>query len=120
MDVKIGDAINKKLDEVKIRSAMLKSMQTTMLELNREIIKATPVGKPPKGTGNLRRSNTYDVHPQGDIIEGIQRNSANYWQYVNFGTYKMAARPFVQQGVTKCKPKEKLVEHFHENYKGGE
>lgn len=119
MDVKVGDALEKKLDGIRIREAMLKSMKTTMIELNREIIKKTPVGKPPKGTGNLRRSNSYEVIPAGNTLEGIQTNNANYWQYVNFGTYKMAARPFIQQAAAKVKPRDKIVEHFWENYKGG-
>ena len=119
MKVEVGSELEKKLEGTKIRAAMLKSMKTTMMELNREIIKKTPVGKPPKGTGNLRRSNNYEVHTQGNTLEGIQTNSANYWQYVNFGTSKMAARPFIQQAASKVKPREKIVEHFWENYNGG-
>ena len=51
------------------------------------------------------------------MIEGLIRNSANYWVYVNFGTSKMDARNFVEAAMTKVQPVQKVQENFKKYYK---
>lgn len=112
MDIKAS--LNKKLDGAKIRLAMTKAMEETMIGLNKAVQRKTPVK-----TGTLRRSMNYQTATQGDMCIGEIRNSTNYWTYVNFGTSKMDARNFVEQGHQSYNPSKKLASNFKKLYKGG-
>lgn len=112
--VEIRDSLHKKIDGVKKREALRKAMQQTMLELQ----EATR-SKAPKGpTGNLKRSFSHEIRLGSNTVEGILKNEAPYWMYVNFGTSKMSARNFLADGLHKVPPAKTLAERFNE-YSGG-
>jgi len=47
--------------------------------------------------------NSTQGNHRGD--EGDVSNATEYWPYVNYGTYKMAARPFVEPPVDAVRPR---------------
>lgn len=51
-------------------------------------------------TGNLRDSTDYSIEQDGLYVE----NKAPYAAYVEFGTYKQSAQPFMRQGIAKSVP----------------
>ena len=69
---------------------------------------------PYKPTGNLQRS----IHKKkkekcsGELRSNARSNGKLYWQYVQFGTSKMPANPFVTRTVKQVAPK--LKEYAHE------
>lgn len=109
----INDSFRKKTDEARMRLALSKAMTDTCIEL-RDRLAMPPT---PKITGNLRRSHSYEVRRSGDMIEGLIKNSANYWVYVNFGTSKRNGTNFVGQVMMKVKPAQKIKENFNKYYK---
>lgn len=108
----IHDSVKKKLDERRARNAIEKALRQTMLDLQKAAMRNTPVD-----TGNLRRSHSTEVRFGGNAIEGLLRNSTNYWQYVNFGTSKMAARPFVTQAMESVNPSARMKQYFDQYFK---
>lgn len=109
----INDSAHKKLSKALAIAAMENAMKETLRELRDTYAKAPT----PKITGNLRRSNTYDVKIQGKGIVGQVKNSAPYWFYVNFGTSRMKKEPshFLEKGIDKVQPTKKIVERFKKN-----
>ena len=69
---------------------------------------------PYKPTGNLQRS----IHKYkrekctGQLRSNARNRGRTYWQFVQFGTSKMAANPFVTRTARKVAPK--LKEYIHE------
>lgn len=69
---------------------------------------------PYKPTGNLKRS----IHKskrskcKGELRSNARSNGVLYWQFVQFGTSKMSANPFVTRTARKVAPK--LKEYLHE------
>ena len=110
--MKISDDLHRKLNEARMRSAMDKAVTQTTREL-----KDMCAMKAPKITGNLRRSHSYEVRRGGNKIEGLIKNSANYWQYVNFGTSKRSAKPFVTEALQALPPAKTIKKYFDEYYK---
>lgn len=110
----INESLHKKLEEARMRLAMQKALRQTMYDLQKEAMREAPVD-----TGNLRRSHSIDVRLGSDMIEGLLKNSTNYWQYVNFGTSRQAANDFVGRAMDKVQPAKKMDKYFHEYYKGG-
>jgi HK97 gp10 family phage protein len=51
-------------------------------------------------TGNLRDHISYEVVLNGDDMEVIITDSMDYASYVNDGTYKMKARPFIMDSLS--------------------
>ncbi len=68
-------------------------------------------------TGNLQRSISKNKpNPLiGELRSSARSNGRPYWQYVNYGTCKMPANPFVIRTVNQVIPKFK--EYFHEELK---
>lgn len=60
-----------------------------------------PVGKSRPGYvgGNLRRSITHDVQVNEDIIIGQVGTPVKYAPYVELGTRRMAARPYLRPAL---------------------
>lgn len=124
----INDSFYKKVSEVKMRMAMEKSVRQTMYDLMKASMKEAPPhtdyrkdkSKPRKTTGNLVRSHSIDVRLGSNTVEGLLKNSANYWQYVQFGTSRMNANDFVTRAFSQVAPARKVSEYFHQYYKGGE
>ena len=54
------------------------------------------------------------------MVEGLLKNSAEYWQYVNFGTSRMDANDFMNRAIGSVAPENKVASYFHQYYKGGE
>lgn len=73
--------------------------------------RSTPPYKP---TGNLQRS----IHKSkkgkcsGELRSNARSNGVLYWGFVQFGTSKMPANPFVTRTAYKVAPK--LKEYLHE------
>lgn len=69
---------------------------------------------PYKPTGNLQRS----IHRikkekcSGELRSNARSNGTLYWQFVQYGTSKMPANPFVTRTARKVAPK--LKEYVHE------
>ena len=111
--MKIKESLHRKLDGTRARLAMEKAVKQTMYDLMKEAMKEAPVD-----TGNLRRSHSVDVRLDSNIIEGLLKNSANYWPYVQFGTSKNPnANDFVTRAFNKVEPQKSVAKYFHENYK---
>lgn len=106
--------LKKKLDQARMKLAMEKAVTKTMNDLRDNCVIEAPIK-----TGNLRRSHSVDVLIGGEIIEGVIKNSANYWQYVNFGTSRQDANNFVGRAIQNVKPDTKIKEYFHQLYNGG-
>lgn len=65
-----------------------------------------------KPTGNLQRS----IHKnKPNPCQGELRTNVPYWVYVQYGTSKMSANPFVTRTARKVQPK--LVEYVEEELK---
>lgn len=73
---------------------------------------------PYKPTGNLQRS----IHKSkkgkcsGELRSNARSNGTLYWQFVQFGTSKMPANPFVTRTARLVAPK--LKEYLHEELEG--
>lgn len=111
---KVNESLNKKLDEVRIKTALEKAVRQTALDLQKASMKECPVD-----TGNLRRSHSYEVRMSGSMIEALLKNSANYWQYVNFGTSKMDANDFMTRAFESVAPARATAQYFDQFYGGG-
>ena len=111
----INDSFYKKVSEVKMRLAMEKAVKQTMYDLQTASMREAPVD-----TGNLRRSHSIDVRLGSNTVEGLLKNSANYWQYVNFGTSRMDANAFLTRALSTIAPERKVATYFDKYYKGGE
>jgi len=119
----INDSFYQKVSEVKMRLAMEKAVKQTMYDLMKASMKEAPGpgrSRTPNPTGNLRRSHSIDVRLGSNMVEGLLKNSAEYWQYVNFGTSRMDADDFLTRAVSSVVPEHKVAEYFHQYYKGGE
>ena len=68
-----------------------------------------------KPTGNLQRSISKNKPSplQGELRSNARSSNGDlYWIYVQFGTCKMPANPFVTRTVNKVQPK--LKQYFHD------
>jgi len=76
---------------------------------------STPGQPPAKDTGTLGESIEYKVTEEGYDVVGLVGSTADYAIYLEFGTSKMAARPFLRP-VLENKKKE-IVDKFVEGGK---
>lgn len=76
---------------------------------------STPGQPPAKDTGTLEDSIEYKVTKEGYDVVGLVGSTADYAIYLEFGTSKMAARPFLRP-VLENKKKE-IVDKFVEGGK---
>ncbi len=117
--------------EALIRAKMLEATENIVLNSERNIKKAfTDFPDPPIDTGTLRRSITGTVLKKNkDSIEGEVRASTlrtitvtninskrkkkqkevEYAKYVEYGTVKMPARPFMRNGMIKAKQSNESI-----------
>jgi HK97 gp10 family phage protein len=69
---------------------------------------ASAPGRPPAvDTGRLRASITHEVHKEGDQIVGLVGTNVEYAPHLEFGTNKMAARPFLRPALFNNVPEIK-------------
>lgn len=91
IEVRIQDSLEEKLglkyDEV-INQALNELTSQAKANLELEV---------PVDTGRLQSSITSNT--SGDLVKEITC-SAPYWVYVNYGTYKMPANPFIDRVVS--------------------
>lgn len=90
VDVQLGDRIEK-MQSNALKTALRNAMKLTGLETEKEVSLQAPVL-----TGNLRRSIAYQPQGEGFVVRG-----AYYGNYVNAGTSKMKANPFVTRSAKK-------------------
>lgn len=114
VDIRINPSLKRKLDGMRVRMALISAMTDTCIELNDRFSMKPPV---PKKTGNLHRSNSYEVRNDSTWVEGLIRNSAKYWVYLNFGTSRIAPMFYVEHIVQTVQPSKKVAERFKEKYK---
>lgn len=123
IDVKESKGLKKKINEQEFKKCLKAAITETALDtLNKVIfsqnalIYNTPQGKY-KRTGNLKRSNS--ITPprlQGNLITSEIKNSTRYWSYVNFGTSKQTAKPFVQTAIRLAQPSKSIAQNFLKLY----
>ena len=112
MPMEIRDSLNKKLDGVRARTALDKALTKAINDLkDRAVIEA------PIKTGNLRRSHSVEIRRSSEMVEGLLKNSANYWQYVEFGTSRQDANDFLGRALLKVQPEKRVAKYFKEFYK---
>ena len=121
----ISASLERKLSEIRLRTALEKSVKQTMNDLMTECIKEAPPNtdyrkdksKPRLATGNLARSHSVNFRISGSRMEGLLKNSASYWPYVQFGTSRMNANAFLTRALETVSPGEKCAEYFKKYYK---
>ena len=93
-----------------MRSKAVKNMTTACLFLEADIKKSltgkspSSPGEPPgKITGTLGRSITHEVEKKPGRIVGRVGTNITYAVPLEFGTSKMAARPFIRPGLERNK-----------------
>jgi len=104
--------LQKKLQATKMKFALERAVKQTMYDLMKETMKLAP-----EDTGNLRRSHSVDMRLSSSMIEGLLKNSANYWVYQNFGTSKMPnpkCKNFVGRAFQKIQPGKRVAKYFKE------
>ena len=106
MDVKwYGDKLKKEM-----RAKCVKNMSDACLFLEGDIKKSltgkspSAPGEPPgKRTGTLGRGITHEVEKKPDSVVGRVGTNITYAIPLEFGTSKMAARPFMRPGLERNK-----------------
>lgn len=96
VDVKFSDSFHKKLDSNTFKTALDRAIDHTISDAENTCRREAPVD-----TGNLRRS----IHKNkpGHCVGEI-RSRAHYWVYVQYGTSKMKANPFVTRTANQVGP----------------
>lgn len=117
----INDSARKKLSKVHAIGAMEESMRETFRELrDRCVLEAPGPGRSrtPNPTGNLRRNHIYEVTNTGGSINAILKNTArskngeHYWIFLQYGTSRMEADPYLTRALDAVNPEQKIVEKF--------
>ena len=96
--------------------------EASAFTIEREVKKAfTTFPKPPIQTGNLRRNikaiklsdGSWEVRASTPLVKGKGGQEVEYAKFVEFGTTRMAPRPFFRTGVENALPKiEKIIERI--------
>ena len=100
----------------KVRAMILKNGRAALSAMGEEAVGAivkqmqSGYGKPIRQTGNLMGS---IAHAQsGDMTEDVGTN-VEYAAFVHEGTYKMAGRPFIKDGINGAKDRlQKVAEAY--------
>lgn len=111
----IEDNMNKsiKLCCEKVRSDIQESMAKTERDMSKTYFTnnktkahhpSLPGNPPAPDTGNLRNSIRYEVHDEGSEIYGVvgsTQNDPDYAVFTEYGTNKMAPRPWLRPAMQK-------------------
>lgn len=111
VDITINDSLNQKLDPKKVESAINRSLLEVMTELYNKAVDTSPYR-----TGKLQESHSVSMKT-GMSAEGLLKNSAHYWSFVEFGTYKMSARHWVLRAMESTRPIPAFKNAFKKFYK---
>lgn len=88
------------VSKTKARSATVSAMNATVAKAQRTSQSVAPVR-----TGYLRQNITVKTTKvSGDTVTGEYDANADYSSFVENGTYKMRAQPFMRPGVAAAKP----------------
>lgn len=84
-----------------------------------KVHRASAPGEPPAvDTGRLRSSITHEVKIQGNEVSGLVGTNVEYAKYLELGTNKMAARPFLRPAVFNNKGE--IIRQFQAGAKGAD
>lgn len=122
---KIEDSLPKKIEECceKVRSTILNDMAKTPRNNDVEYRSGNiihhpsfPGNAPAPDTGNLRASIHYTIENDANNCKGIVGTDVEYGKHLEFGTSKMAPRPWLKPSLNKNKSfiKEKLKESLND------
>lgn len=100
IDVKFSDSFHKKLDSNTLKTALDRAIDHTIHDAENTCRREAPID-----TGNLRES-IHKNKPEPCVGELICRG-ADYWSYLQYGTSKMNANPFVTRTANQVMPKLK-------------
>lgn len=100
----------KRADKARVDSALVKCVKTNASELERNAKDIVPVD-----TGTLMRSINTQMEDGGKTA--IIEPDTDYMTYVEYGTYKMAAQPYIRPSFYKQEPDfkediDKVVKEF--------
>ena len=72
----------------------------------------------PVDTGHLKRSHDKEITTGNNTVMGIIKvdESAKYWAYVNYGTSKQEANPYVTRAFEKVNPGTEVNQRFQAYY----
>ena len=110
MKLEVEVKVNLKTEEVKdaVREATKKAMLDTVAKISEDAIKGSPFI-----TGNNRRSIKYEVGPGGEVakktFDGAVYSTSGYGGYLETGTGKMAAQPYMKPALDRNYSKEKFT-----------
>ena len=93
--------------QAKVTEASRLGLRDTIVDITADAVKGSPTL-----TGNNRRSLTQEVSGMGDNtmvdpdkIEGAVFSTSGYGGFLETGTYKMAARPYIRPALDRNKRK---------------
>lgn len=78
---------------------MIETRVKELLSLKGPGVRSLPGEPPAVQTGHLRRSVTTVIEEQGDTIRAKVGPQADYGRHLEFGTSRMAARPFLRPAL---------------------
>lgn len=111
MEIEYKPSYHKKVNPKRAVQAMKKAMDEVLAELY-DVLTAQVKVK----TGYLRDSHSHEAKVENDKVIGYVKNSAKYWIYVQVGTYKMRADPWVTRSITLVQPHAFLGKKFQYFY----
>lgn len=94
--------VNLKVKEVqqKVKTATKRALKDVVVDIAQDAIKGSPVE-----TGNNRRSIMFEVGPGGEVskkdTEAAVFSTSGYGGYLETGTVKMAARPYMKPALDR-------------------
>lgn len=109
VDVKFNNSFYKKLDSDTFKNALDKAIDHTIHDAENTCRREAPID-----TGNLRRS----IHKnKPEPCVGEIKSRADYWVYVQYGTSKMNANPFVTRTAQQVGPNlpEYVIDELRKN-----
>lgn len=112
MGVEFKSTFYEKLNPDPINNAQKKATYEVMYHLFRGCVQSSPYK-----TGKLQESHSIEITGGDYSYEGLLKNGAKYWGYVEFGTSKMAARHWVADTVKKTNCVSIFTRSFKAHYK---
>lgn len=111
VEIEYKPSYHKKVNSKLAVIALEKAMNEVLSELYDVLTEQVKVK-----TGYLRDSHSHEAKVESDKVIGYVKNSAPYWIYVQFGTYKMRADPWITRSITLVQPHAFLGKKFQYFY----
>jgi len=100
--------------EAKVRAAAKAALKDIVIDVAQESKENSP-----KLTGNNMRSINWEMGPGGDLgldeLQGTVFSTSGYGGYLETGTVKMAAQPYMKPAVDRNFTAEKMAERTKEH-----